>query len=184
MTAAVGVKPMQTIFRALVLVAVACCARPVTAGEPAKPATDHLAALRACKTQVDPGARLACYDAAVAMVVAATDTGELQIVDSAEIKRTRRNLFGFSLPDLGLFGGGSDEPDMDMLETSIASVRYTGSDAFLFKTKEGATWQVTNAPGRLRQVRSGDKVVFKKAAMGSYFIRFAGQIGVKGKRVE
>ena len=145
---------------------------------------DHLAALRACKAQADPAARLACYDAAAAEVIAATDGGQLKIIDQAEIRRTRRGLFGFSLPDLGLFGGGDDEPDMDMLETSITSVRYTGDDAFLFKTKEGATWQVLNAPSRLREVHSGDTVVFKKAAMGSYFIRIDGQLGVKGKRVE
>jgi hypothetical protein len=147
-------------------------------------ATDHLASLRACKAQADPALRLACYDAASAEVIAAADGGQLKIVDQAEIRRTRRGLFGFSLPDLGLFGGGDDSPDMDMLETSISSVRYTNDDAFLFKTKEGATWQVLNAPSRLREVRSGDPVVFKKAAMGSYFIRIDGQMGVKGKRVE
>lgn len=147
-------------------------------------ATDHLASLRACKSQADPALRLACYDAASAEVIAAADGGQLKIVDQAEIRRTRRGLFGFSLPDLGLFGGGDDAPDMDMLETSISSVRYTNDDAFLFKTKEGATWQVLNAPSRLREVHSGDTVVFKKAAMGSYFIRIDGQMGVKGKRVE
>lgn len=145
---------------------------------------DHLAALRACQAQADAAQRLVCYDTAVAQMVAATSQGQLKLVDATEIRRTRRGLFGFSIPDLGIFGGSSDAPDMDMLETSITSVRYTGGDAFLFKTKEGATWQVTNAPARLREVHSGDPVVFKKAAMGSYFIRIAGQIGVKGKRVE
>ncbi len=147
-------------------------------------ATDHLAALRACKDQADPALRLACYDAAAVEVIEEIDKGQLKIVDQAEIRRTRRGLFGFSLPDLGLFGGGDDAPDMDMLETTITSVRYTGDDAFLFKTKEGATWQVNNAPSRLREVRVGNPVVFKKAAMGSYFIRIDGQMGVKGKRVQ
>jgi hypothetical protein len=148
------------------------------------PAADHLAPLRACTGETDPRLRLVCYDAAAAEVIAAADKGQLKIVDQAEIRRTRRGLFGFSLPDLGLFGGGDDAPDMDMLETTITGVRYTGDDAFVFKTKEGATWQVLNAPSRLREVHSGDAVVFKKAAMGSYFIRIDGQIGVKGKRVE
>ncbi|MXO74905.1 hypothetical protein GRI40_06680 [Altererythrobacter aerius] len=145
--------------------------------------TDHLAALRACQGQQDPAARLACYDAAVPVVVAATDKGELRIVDQAEIKRTRRGLFGFALPDLGIFGGDDDAPDMEMLETTITGVRYTQSDTFLFKTKEGATWQVANAPARLAEAKAGDTVVLKKASLGSYFIRINGQIGVKGKRV-
>ena len=150
-----------------------------------KPAqVDHLAALRSCQGQTDPATRLACYDTAVAEVVSAAGSGQIKVIDQAEIKRTRRGLFGFSLPDLGIFGGGDEEPDMDMLETSITSVRYSGSDAFTFQTKEGATWQVTNAPARLRQVRAGDEVVFKKASMGSYFIRIDGQIGIKGRRVQ
>ena len=32
--------------------------------------------------------------------------------------------------------------------------------------------------------RRGDAVVFKRAAMGSYFIRIDGQMGVKGKRID
>ncbi|QDM40569.1 hypothetical protein [Altererythrobacter sp. TH136] len=145
---------------------------------------DHFAALRACQNQADPAARLACYDTAAKDIVSAADAGVLRVVDKEEIQRTRRGLFGFSLPDLGLFGGGSDEPDMDMLETTIISVRYTGGDSFVFRTKEGATWQVTNVPSRLREARSGDAVVFKRAAMGSYFIRIGGQMGVKGKRID
>lgn len=146
--------------------------------------SDHLAPLRACQAQTDPGQRLACYDAAAATVLSQADKGDLRIVDAAEIKRTRRGLFGFALPDLGIFGGGDDEPDMDMLETTITSVRYTAPDAFQFKTPEGATWQVSNAPARQRQVHAGDAVVLKKAAMGSYFIRIAGQIGIKGRRIQ
>jgi hypothetical protein len=145
---------------------------------------DHFAALRACQSQTDPAARLACFDTAAGTIVSAADAGDLRVVDKEEIRRTRRGLFGFSLPDLGLFGGGSDEPDMDMLETTITSVRYTGGDSFVFRTKEGATWQVSNVPSRLREARSGDAVVFKRAAMGSYFIRIGGQMGVKGKRID
>lgn len=165
---------------ALVLFAAAA---GTTAAFAQDPASDQLAALRACRAEADPAARLACFDAAASDIVSRADAGDLRVVDKAEIQRTRRGLFGFSLPDLGLFGG-SDEPDMDMLETTITSVRYTGSDAFVFRTKEGATWQVSNVPSRLREARAGDAVVFKRAAMGSYFIRIGGQMGVKGKRID
>ena len=43
---------------------------------------------------------------------------------------------------------------------------------------------MSNVPMRLRPPRVGDEVVFKKAALGSYFIRIAGQTGVKGRRIE
>jgi hypothetical protein len=33
------------------------------------------------------------------------------------------------------------------------------------------------------RAKPGDKVEFKKAALGSYFIRINGAIGVKGRRI-
>lgn len=149
------------------------------------PAVDHVGSLRTCQALADGPARLACYDRAVATMVAATDAGELRLLDQEAMKDTRRRLFGFSLPRLGLFGGGKGDEEMEILQSTITSVRQTRSDAFTFEIAEGgATWQVTNAPSRLRPPKVGQPVEFKKAAMGSYFIRFDGQIGIKGRRIQ
>ncbi|MGV2495453.1 hypothetical protein [Pelagerythrobacter aerophilus] len=130
--------------------------------------------------------RLACYDAAVKDIVAASDQGELRVIDAEAVRKTRRGLFGFSLPDLGIFGGDDGEKDeLDRLETTVSSVRYLTPNSFVFRIAEGdALWQVSDAPRRLLRVESGDPVVIEKAALGSYFIRFDGQNGVKGRRVE
>lgn len=145
--------------------------------------------LKACQTESDPTARLACYDAAVAEMVAASDQGDLRIVDAEAVRKTRRSLFGFSIPDLGIFGGGDGdderEDEFDTLETTITSVRYLTPRSFVFRIAEGnALWRVSDAPRRLLTVESGDPVVIEKGALSSYFIRFDGQNGVKGKRVE
>lgn len=145
----------------------------------------YVEGLRACQTIADGAERLACYDRAVGAVVAANDGGELRVVDKAEVAQTRRKLFGFSLPDIGLFGGkdtGVEEEAVDMLETTITGARRNG-DNWVFTTQEGATWEINNPPSRLRPIRRGDSVVFKKASLGSYFIRIEGQLGVKGRRV-
>lgn len=171
--------------RGALLTVVAVLSGAAAASDEKREATvDHLAPLRSCQALTEDTERLSCYDTAVASMMAASSKGQIKIVDESEVRRTRRGLFGFSLPDLGWLGGGDDAPDMDMLETSIVSVRYSSKDAFVFKTKEGAAWQVSNAPSRLRQVRAGDPVILKKAAMGSYYIRIGGQVGVKGRRVE
>lgn len=161
-----------------------CFSAPPAAQE--REQADPLDPLRACQAEVDPTARLACYDAAVADMVAASDQGELQIVDAETVRKTRRGLFGFSLPDLDLFGDDDDEDDeLDRLETMVTSVRYLTPDSFMFRIAEGdALWQVSGAPRRLLRVESGDPVIIEKAALGSYFIRFDGQNGVKGRRVE
>ena len=145
--------------------------------------------LKACQAMTDPAARLACYDAAVADVVTASDQGDLHVVDAETVRETRRGLFGFSLPDLGIFGGGDDDGDeddgLDMLETTVTSVRYFTPRSFTFRIAEGdARWEVSDAPSRLMKVESGDPVVIEKGALSSYFIRFDGQNGVKGRRVE
>lgn len=144
--------------------------------------------LKACQAESDPTARLACYDAAVGEMVAASDQGELRIVDAETVRKTRRSLFGFSFPDFGLFGGDGDEngeDEIETLETTVTSVRYLTPNSFTFRIAEGdALWQVSDAPRRLMKVESGDSVVIKQAALGSYFIRFDGQNGVKGRRVE
>lgn len=171
-------------FGAIACLFGSCLAVQASAQENGEP--DHIASLETCQKIASDTARLACMDAAVSAIVSASRDGDLQIVDGEDVRQTRRRLFGFSLPNLNIFGGDDGEEDeLDMLESTITSVRYTASDAFQFKIAEGdALWQVSNAPPRLRKVEVGDPVVFKKAALGSYFIRIDDQIGVKGKRVE
>lgn len=146
----------------------------------------ELADLRQCRAITDAAARLACFDAASARIVAAVDEGELRFVDKEAIKQTRRRLFGFALPDIGLFGGGKDDAEEEritVLETSITRVESGGNGEWVFATPEGAVWQIRNAPFRFRAPKVGDKVVLKEASLGSYFIRVNDQIGVKGLRV-
>jgi hypothetical protein len=147
------------------------------------PPTDYLDALKSCQALTDDAARLACFDEQVAGMVKATETGEVQIVDKEDVRETKRSLFGFSLPKIALFGDGDDEED-ELLETTITSVRYQGRRSVRFTTEEGAVWEISSVPSRLRTINAGDKVVFKRAALGSFFIRINGQTGVKGRRVE
>lgn len=146
--------------------------------------------LKACQAETDPTARLACYDAAVGAVVAAEEQGDLRVVDREMVRETRRGLFGFSIPDFGIFGGDDGDKDeesgeFDTLATTVTGVRYMTPRSFAFRIAEGnALWQVDEAPRRLLTVEEGDTVEIEKGALSSYFIRFDGQSGVKGRRIE
>lgn len=181
-------QPIVSRRRTAICACVALVLYPAAAIAQDEREANALDPLKACQAEPDPAKRLACYDAAVADVVAASDQGELRIVDAETVRKTRRSLFGFSLPDFGIFGGDDEEEEkdgLDVLETTVTSVRYLTSSAFTFRIAEGdALWEVDDAPRRLLRVESGDPVVIKKAALGSYFIRFNGQNGVKGRRVE
>jgi len=144
---------------------------------------DYLEALRSCQAIADNSERLACYDGAVGSIVTASDAGDVQFVDRDDVRETRRSLFGFSIPDLGIFGGDDDEEEDELFETTIVSARYFGRNSVRFTTAEGAVWEMNNIPRRLRTIREGNTVIFRPASFGYYFVRIQGQRGVKGRRV-
>lgn len=148
----------------------------------AEPETDHLLQLRECSQLAENVSRLACYDAAVAQVIARQEAGEIRVVDKEDIAETRRGLFGFSLPKLGIFGSG-DDSDTTVLQSKIVWLRRLDSDKWLIRITEGSVWQVSNAPRRFKP-EVGDPVELEKAAMSSYWVRVDGALGVKGRRVE
>lgn len=163
-----------------VSVALALSAAPVQAQE-----ADYVAALKACRSIVDETERLTCYDTKVAEMVMASEAGDMRIVDREDVRRTRRQLFGFTVPDLDILKGDeTDKETSELLQTTITSARKTGRNSWRFTTAEGAVWEISNAPPRLAGIAAGASVEFKKASLGYFFIRIDGQMGVKGKRIE
>ncbi|MGQ7828433.1 hypothetical protein [Altererythrobacter sp. Z27] len=140
----------------------------------------YLDELRACQAIADDSARLACFDKSVGAIVAATQSGEVQVVEKEQLEKTRRGMFGFTLPKLGLFSG---KDDLELLQSTITRVRGI-RDGWIITIEEGSVWQMSNVPSRLSAPQVGDSVEFKKASLGSYFIRIDGQMGVKGRRIE
>jgi len=175
-------RPSTRSAAAMLLFASLAFASPIAAQD-GTGEKDLLAELQACRSIAVPAERLACFDRASATLVEARDSGEVRLVDREEIQQTQRGLFGFTLPKLDIFGSGNDD-EIDMLESTITGVSRYGRNGYRIKIEEGSVWQIDSAPSRLRMPRPGDEIVLKKASLGSFFIRIAGQIGVKGKRVE
>ena len=167
----------------------ALTAAPLAAAADDKPESAYIMGLRDCQAKTDPAERLACYDSAVAAMVAASSEGEVRVVDREEVRQTRRKLFGFSLPDLGIFGGKDDKDDpkqaeeFTTLQTTIAGVR-TINGKYVLTTAEGAQWQLDEMPARLMKPKVGQPLEIKAGALSSYFLRINGQGGVKGRRVQ
>ena len=155
---------------------------PTSASAQEKSDDAQLGQLRECQAIVDDASRLACYDREVAAVVAASDAGDIQVVDKEDIRETRRGLFGFSLPKTGIFGGGDDKDD-EVMTSQITSVRQVGREGYRITIAEGSVWQINDPPRRFRP-KVGDDVELERAAMGSFWVRLNGQNGVKGRRVE
>lgn len=158
------------------------------AAQDSKAESSYVTALRACQPKSDPAERLACYDAAVASIVVASTEGEVRVVDREDVRQTRRKLFGFALPDLGIFGK-SDQDDAEQakeftaLETTITGVR-AAKGTYILITEEGAEWQLDELPARLMRPKPGQPLEIRSGAFSSYFLRIDGQKGVKGRRVK
>lgn len=169
----------RCILIALPLVA----AVPAFAVEAPRPAA--LEALRACQGIAADAARLACYDRAAAALSAQVEKKEVIVLDQQDVKKTKRSLFGFTLPRISIFGDGGksdrDEPEFTQIETTVQHVRSLGNGKVAFTVDEGAQWQTTEPSPDLP--KPGDKVTIKRAALGSYFIRFGKARVVKGMRV-
>jgi hypothetical protein len=163
------------------------CGVAVLAQQPGWPGSAQLVAgLRDCRAITAIEARAQCYDSQVGTLLGAIDAGDVRLVDREEVRKTRRQLFGLTLPETELLKPDEKEraeEASELFETTIASGRQTGPTTWRFTTAEGAVWEINNPPRKIKPIQAGDKVVFKKASLGYYFIRINGQIGVKGRRV-
>ena len=85
-------------------------AAPVAAKDKAPPPRPaQIQEVYDCRDIADPAARLACFDRAVGELQTADTRRDISFADRETVKKTRRGLFGFTLPSLGLFGGDGDE---------------------------------------------------------------------------
>lgn len=145
---------------------------------PPRPA--QIQELYACRDIADAAARLACFDREVGELSAADAAREITFADRATMKKARRGLFGFSLPNLGSLFGGDDDDDKDedkitAIDTTIESVSMDRSGKYRLTVEGGAVWVQIDGVGSVREPRVGDKINIKAAAMGSYFAKIEGQ---------
>ncbi len=168
-------------MRLTALFAVLAFAVPVAAKDkepPPRPA--QIQELYACRALTDSAERLACFDREVGELANADQAREITFADKDTIKKTRRGLFGFSLPDFGIFGG--DDEKIESVETSVVSVSDAGDGRYRIEMDDGSVWvQIDNKAMPLRP-RSGQKIVIKPAALGSYFLSVEGRPSIRVRR--
>lgn len=162
------------------LIGAAAIAATTTA---AKPRTTEraplLAAVTQCRAVADPAGRLACFDRSVAALDTAEATKAVVVIDRQQVDETRRSLFGVALPDTGLFGTGND---LSQIETTLTSASVDDAGRWSFVLADGTRWTQTDDYIIARRPRANDKVIIRRAALGSFRLSVSGQPGVKAKR--
>lgn len=142
-------------------------------------------ALQACRAIAYPAQRLACYDKEAGALLAATQKGDVAVVDKSEVRQARKSLFGFAMPKIPFFSG-DDTADVvsDTLESTVKQSSGIGYGKFRITIAESnAVWETTESYSTMKEPRAGDKVVIKRGPLGSYMLRIGNNRGVKGKRV-
>jgi hypothetical protein len=143
-------------------------------------------ALVRCRAVADNAARLACFDSAAAALEQAAARRDVVVVDRAQVRETRRRLFGLALPRLPIFGSGEavqrEEEEVDTLEGVVASAQQNDLGQWYIRLQEGGLWVQTDHNLLALQPRAGQPVVINRGVMGSYMMRIARQPGIRVRR--
>lgn len=160
-------------------------AAPAMAKNARKPAETppQVNALLACRSVADGAARLACYDKAAATIGDAVAKEELVVFDREGVRKTKRGLFGFSIPNLGIFGD-DDAVEINQIEGTIAGYGTNADGGYIFRLADGTRWSQMDDKVIAIPPRNGEKVIVKRGVLGSYLLAVGKRPGVKVKRVQ
>ena len=140
--------------------------------------------LVACRTQTDAEARLACFDREAAALEQAEASGALVVVDREQIRRTRRSLFGLTLPNLSVFGDDSPSAEgMTQIESTIKRISRTPYGKWIFELEDGARWGQIDSRDLAMDPKVGNTIKIRRASMGSYLANVQGQIAIGVERL-
>jgi hypothetical protein len=179
---------MQTGHRIVIAIAaLAVAAGPAAAQEADRPRPEALNRLMECRSLTDSAQRLACFDREVAAIDAAEAANQLVVVDREQIRKTRRSLFGLSLPDLGIFGGGDDEEEeeegVSQIESTIKNASRGSYGRWIITLENGAVWAQTDDRNLPRWPKAGHPIVIKRAALGSFMANINDQNAIRVERL-
>jgi hypothetical protein len=142
-------------------------------------------AIDRCRQITDPTQRLACYDSAAGALVTAAKSGAVAVVDQNEIRKARHSLFGFTLPRIPFFSGDDTADEAQrQLDSTITSVQALNNGYYrIVIADNNAVWETSESNISFDVPRRGQKITIVRGALGNYFLRINGQVGVRGRRV-
>ncbi len=162
----------------------------VIIGGPAQAKDDPLPSplildLEKCLAIMADSERLACTDIAARRLVDASRRKDVVVVDREDMKKTRKSLFGFTLPRIGLFGknGPDDAEQVDRVEMKVTRVATLGYGKLGFTMEDGARWNTTEAWADPSPPKAGAILIIKRGAIGSYMISVKGGRTTRAMRV-
>ena len=173
--------PLTGLLAVLLTPAAASAGKP---GDSTAPPAIYTALLD-CRKITDAQQRLACFDAKSEVLATATAQHSIVVTDREELRKTRRNLFGFTIPQSGLLasGDGQDE-EVKKFETTVTSARRSRGGEWIVVLAAGGTWEQTDSRELALAPKANQKVVITRGAMGTFFVSVDGQTPVRMRRIQ
>jgi hypothetical protein len=172
----------------LILPVLALCIPAIALAQDAPAMPSQVTALQACRTKTDTAERLACYDKAVDALSAATASRELVVIDRSEVKKTRKGLFGFTIPKIGFLSGREgnkdDERDEAELASTVASAKQWNREYWRITLADGATWETTSTSRGFDDPKPGLPVTIERGTLGAYWLTVGKRGRVQARRIK
>ena len=139
--------------------------------------------LLACRSISTPADRLACLDRESNALAAAMQRHELTLIDSADVDRSRRKMFGLDAPDHKILSSALGRPAAIPMKHDgiIRSVSALGYGHYLMTLQDGAIWRNVDLWESGPSV--GAPVHIEKTPFGAYVLKTPSFIGVHAVRM-
>ncbi|WP_448502372.1 hypothetical protein [Sphingomonas sp.] len=126
-------------------------------------------AIDACRTISEDQSRLACFDRTSAALIEAKSRKEIVVLDSEDVREARRSVFGFSLPNIRLFGSKERDAAAEVreIDSTVAAVRDLPGSFLRLSLADKSVWQTTESAMTL-SIRAGDAIRIEAGMLGSY----------------
>lgn len=170
---------IRTFFAAAALALAAEAALAQTAAQ----RVDAFDSLVRCRQIADSTQRLACFDAAAARLEQAEKSGDVVVVDRAQVREARKSAFGFSFEGFKLFDRGEKaEPALERVELVLERASQGRDGKWVFHTADGQVWRQVDREPLNRTPKKGARLEVRTAALGSFFMNVDGQRALRVRR--
>jgi hypothetical protein len=177
---------MRQGYMMAMLMAAGAIAAPAAAAKPAAPPATppaQVQKLLACRGLTDSVQRLACFDRETSAMADGIARRDLVVVDRELVRSTRRSLFGLTLPRIGILDD-DQSTEVKQLDGVIAGVGRNSDGGYVFVLQDDGRWSQIDSNVIAVEPRPGDKVVIRRATMGSFMLSVDRQPAVRVKRIQ
>lgn len=151
--------------------------------------------VHACASIAEAGARLSCFDAAVAALKQAQAAGDVSVVSRARIQQAEKDAFGLgpaaqasavtnAMASSSAAAPAVPAPELDVVKIRIVTAEQRRDGTYRFTLDNGQVWEQIDTHGLGRLPRGEIEGEIRRASMGSFMLKAGNRGLVRVKRIK